>query len=55
MSELRFLIDENLPTSLVSFLRELGYGAERPGEVGLGGADDDAVARGAPRRSGSAC
>ena len=38
MSELRFLIDENLPMSLISFLREMRYEAESvQGTLDLGG------------------
>ncbi|RLI08496.1 hypothetical protein DRO24_01165 [Candidatus Bathyarchaeota archaeon] len=41
---LRFLVDENLPLSLVEFLRSRGFKAVRVSEVGLKGAEDSTIA-----------
>ena len=42
--ELRFLIDENLPFSLVEFLRSRGFTAYRLKDIGLEGEEDDKIA-----------
>ena len=41
---IRFLVDENLPVSLVQFLRSRGFEAHRVGDVGLRGARDEEIA-----------
>lgn len=41
---MKFLIDENLPLSLVKFLRSKGFTAYRLKDVGLKGAEDSEVA-----------
>jgi len=40
----RFLVDENLPVSLVKFLRSMGFEAHRVSDVGLRGARDEEIA-----------
>ena len=53
MSEkkLRFLVDENLPLSLIEFLRSRGFIAYRLRDVGLEGAEDSKVAYYASKNS----
>jgi len=42
--ETNFLIDENIPLSIIKFLRSKGFKVYRLGEVGLKGARDREVA-----------
>lgn len=41
--QLRFLVDENLPRSLVADLQRLGYAAEHVYDIQMGGANDSRV------------
>ena len=40
----RFLVDENLPVSLVEFLKSMGFDALRASDAGLKGAKDEEIA-----------
>ena len=40
---LDFLVDENIPLSVISTLREQGYHARHVGDVGLRGAPDETI------------
>ena len=40
----RFLIDENIPKSVVTWLKDQGYDAIRAQDVGLGGSADSELA-----------
>jgi len=41
---IRFLVDENLPISLVEFLKSMGFEAHRVSDIGLRGAKDEEIA-----------
>lgn len=43
-STARFLVDENLPISLVDFLASKGFEAHRVSDIGLRGAKDEEIA-----------
>jgi len=41
---IRFLVDENLPVSLVELLKRMGFEAHRVSDIGLKGAKDEEIA-----------